>query len=390
MGIPVRIAMVAACPFPYPQGSQVLIAQLAAALHRRGHAVRLVAYHHGLGQPPTGIEIDRIPALLGQGPVRAGPSWQKPVFDLLLVRELMRTVRRHRVDVVHTHNFEGLLAALMVRRLTGVPVIYHVHNAMGLELHTYFRGRLGQWAGGVVGRWVDANLSHRADYCLVLNSDAVDYFRERGVERLQVVPPGVDFEPGEAAKARQKLGNGPLVLYSGNLDRYQDLDQLLAAFRLVVGVRPEARLHLSTNAEAGPWRARADRLGIGAQTTFVRADDFGTVRDLLAAADVTVCPRQVCLGFPIKLLNYMAAGRAIVVSAGSACGLQHLEDAWVVQNGNTAGMAEAILSLLDNPALAGRLGQAAQRTAQREHNWDQAVDAIEQIYAKVGRAGARP
>lgn len=382
-----RIAMVAACPFPYPQGSQVLIAQLSAALQRRGHAVRLVAYHTAVGQAPPGLEIHRTPALPGRAAIGAGPSWQKPLLDLLLARELLRLVRRWPVDVLHTHNFEGLLAALAVRRQTGVPVVYHVHNAMGPELLTYFRSRLGRWAGGLVGRWVDAHLPRRADFNIVLDEGAVGYFQQRGVDRLRVIPPGIDYTPGEAARARQALGDGPLVVYSGNLDRYQDLDLLLDAFQHVVEARPGVRLVLSTNSEPGDLQARTEALGIGRETLLLPVVDFDGVRDLLAAADVAVCPRQVCLGFPIKLLNYMAAGRAIVASAGSACGLRHMENGWVVPDGDTAGMAAAILALLEDAELAQRLGQAAQRTARHDYTWVRAIDAIEGVYNQLGQRG---
>jgi glycosyltransferase involved in cell wall biosynthesis len=532
---PFKIAMVAASPFPYPQGSQVLIGQLAGTLQRRGHAVKMVAYHCGVGPPPAGVEIHRIRALPGLGLVRARPSWRKPLLDLFLARALLRLVHGWPADVLHAHNFEGLLVALFVRRLTGVPVVYHIHNAMGLELHTYFDSRPGRWAGGVVGRWVDAHLPRRADHCIVLNEQAVGYFRQRGAERLTLIPPGIDFEPGDAARARQHLGDGPLVLYSGNLDRYQDLDLLLAAFEQVARARPDARLVFSTNACAGETQvchseerqrrrisacagdseilrslrslrmteastqvchseerqrrrisacagdseilrslrslrmteastqvchsegrqrrrisacvgdseilrslrslrmteastqvchseerqrrrisacagdseilrslrslrmtgaialglgrllARVDELGLGRQVVFIQANDFDLTRDLLAAADVAVCPRLTCLGFPIKLLNYMAAGKAIVASAGSACGLRHLENGWLVEGGDVAGIATAILTLLDDPVLARHLGEIARQTALREYTWDRAVDAIEEIYESVGQ-----
>jgi 1,2-diacylglycerol 3-alpha-glucosyltransferase len=383
LGVPYKILMVAASPFPYPQGSQVLTAQLAASLQRRGHRVRLMAYHCGLGQPPPGVEILRIPAVPGLGTAQAGPSWQKPLLDLLLARTLLQIVREWQPDVVHTHNFEGLLVALFARWLTGVPVLYHVHNAMGLELHTYFRSRVGSWAGGVVGRWVDAKLARRADYCILLNDAAVDYFQQRGVNRFRVIPPGIEVEPGEPGRARRSLGEGPLVVYSGNLDRYQDLDVLLEAFRLVVKARPDARLVFSTNAAPGECQMRAEDMGLGRQTVFLTPDDFGAVRDLLAAAEVAVCPRQTCLGFPIKLLNYMAAGKAIVASAGSACGLRHLENGWVVDNGDVAGMALAIVTLLEQPELARRLGENARSTARREYGWEGVVASIEEIYEQI-------
>jgi 1,2-diacylglycerol 3-alpha-glucosyltransferase len=378
-----RIVMVAASPFPYPQGSQVLISQLTAALRRRGHQVHVVAYPRGSGQPPRGVQIYRVPTVRGLGLTRAGPSWRKPLLDLLLARALLQVVRRSQPDLIHTHNFEGLLIALFVRRLTGVPVIHHIHNAMGLELHTYFRSRLGRWVGGIVGRWVDAHLPRRADSCILLNEAAVSYFQQRGVKRFEVVPPGIDFEPGEASRIRQELGQGALVLYSGNLDRYQDLDLLVEAFRPVAGLRPGSCLVFSTNADPKECRTQAETMGLGSQVLFLPADDFDAVRDLFAAADVAVCPRQACLGFPIKLLNYMAAGKAIVASAGSALGLRHLQDGWVVANGDVAGMATAIGTLLDDRDLARRLGQSARARARSTYTWDRAVDAIEEIYGRI-------
>jgi glycosyltransferase involved in cell wall biosynthesis len=188
---------------------------------------------------------------------------------------------------------------------------------------------------------------------------------------------------GDPVRAREQLGDGPLVVYSGNLDRYQDLDLLLEGFGLVAVSRPDARLVISTSADPGRVRDHARLKGIAAQTVFLPADEFVSVRDLLAAADVTVCPRQVCLGFPIKLLNYMAAGRPIVASKGSACGLRHLENGWVVQNGDAPAMAAAITALLGDPGRAETLGAGAQRTARTEHDWDRAVEAIGEVYDRI-------
>jgi glycosyltransferase involved in cell wall biosynthesis len=389
----IRIAMIAACRFPFPQGSQVLIGQLAAALHRRGHAVRLLTYPDGIGTPPAGVPVQRVPKLRGLGPVRGPLSPQKPVLDVLLVRALRRLLHAWPVDVVHAHNIEGLAVALAaVRgRFANLPVVYHVHNAMRLELHTYFSTRPARWLARLAGRWLDTELPRRAGWCIVLTETAMPYFRGRGVERLSCIPAGIDLDAGDASPARDQLGPGPLVLYAGNLDPYQDLDLLFGAFRQVAAARPAARLVLSTNARSDECRARAVALGIGGKTLFVPSDDFSAVRDLLAAADVTVCPRLSCLGMPIKLLNYMAAARPIVVSAGSASGLRHMVNAWVVPNGDVDGMATAILALLDDPGLARRLGLAARRTVETHHNWDRVIVDVEAVYAGVlaGRNRAR-
>ena len=71
-----RIALVAACPFPTSQGSQVFIHQLARALAHAGHEVDLVTY--GFGET-AGVPSHRL---------RAGPSFEKPLWDALLALRL--------------------------------------------------------------------------------------------------------------------------------------------------------------------------------------------------------------------------------------------------------------------------------------------------------------
>ncbi|HPV37479.1 MAG TPA: glycosyltransferase, partial [Candidatus Hydrogenedentes bacterium] len=110
-----RVAMVAACPYPVPQGSQALIRDTAQALHEAGHEVRLVVYGHGAGESADGFAVHRSWRLPGYRATSSGPSLMKPVADALLVRTLQRTVREARSEVIHAHNYEGLLVALASR-----------------------------------------------------------------------------------------------------------------------------------------------------------------------------------------------------------------------------------------------------------------------------------
>jgi glycosyltransferase involved in cell wall biosynthesis len=300
----------------------------------------------------------------------------------------LELVRREGIQIVHTHNFEGLLVGLAVRWRTGVPVVYHVHNLMAPELHTYFDSRLGQWTGRVVGRWVDRHLPRRADCCIALSAEAASALRGLGVpvEKVRQVPPGIAFdvdgEAGDGAtlRARHGLGDGPLVLYAGNLDRYQDIDLLLRAFRRVAAARPGVRLILASHPESEPYRALAASIALERGVHLITLADLVELDDLLRISDVVVSPRTVCFGFPIKLLNYMAAGKAIVASVGSAQGIRHGENGWVVPNGDVEAFAQAILTLIDDRALADRLGRNARRAANQTYTWARVVVEIEKIY----------
>jgi glycosyltransferase involved in cell wall biosynthesis len=96
-----------------------------------------------------------------------------------------------------------------------------------------------------------------------------------------------------------------------------------------------------------------------------------------------VLPRTACPGIPQKLLNYMAAGKAIVASAGSAKVLEHERTGLVVANGDVNGFADAVLRLAGNPSLRDALGTRARETVEREFSWERAAEMMEPVYARL-------
>jgi 1,2-diacylglycerol 3-alpha-glucosyltransferase len=389
MRAPRRVAIVAACAFPTLQGSQLLIRRLAQGLRARGHAVVVVAYAEGLEDALTGIPIRRIRAIPGCRALGSGPRPAKLLLDAALFATLRRVVREERIEIVHAHNYEAALVGLAAGRLARVPVVYHSHNALAEELPTYFRGRVARRVARVLGAFADREVPRRADHCIAICRELVGFLRARGVDAVDLVAPGgspEEFPPRssaeiEAIRARFAFGTRPLLLYAGNLDGYQNVELLLRSIGRVRQTVPDALLVLATHAAP---RSMPRALTSGAAgVRIVSADDFATVRDLLQAADVALCPRREWSGFPMKLLNYMAAGKAIVVSAGSAKAVRHGVNGWVVADGSAAGYADAIVHLLGSPRLRAALGDAARRTLEDEYGWDRVLDQIEAIYATV-------
>jgi 1,2-diacylglycerol 3-alpha-glucosyltransferase len=385
-----RVLTLAASPFPMSQGSQVLLAGLAETLQERGNRVEIVAYAAGEDQAGTAVPVRRIPRLPFGQRQDSWPSFSKPFLDLLLARQSLAVARETRPNILHAHNFEGLLVALWVRRRTGIPVVYHMHNLMEPELPTYFRFWPGRWAGRVFGRWVDRNLPRRADACIVLHTEAAVLLQHLGVaaERVHLIPPGIHLgtdpaAPPQDVRRRWGFGPGPLVLYSGNLDPYQDLPFLHLAFQEVRQAQADAVLVLATHQGIGVRQERALQRTLGRGEALVAAASWPEMWDLLVAADVAVAPRQVCWGFPIKVLNYMAAGRPIVAAAGSAQGLQHLRTAWVAPNSDVGAFAQGILALLQDRELAGRIGQSARSEVECHYTWPACAAAVEQVYAQL-------
>jgi glycosyltransferase involved in cell wall biosynthesis len=143
----------------------------------------------------------------------------------------------------------------------------------------------------------------------------------------------------------------------------------------------DALLVLATH--AAPRELPASLRALPPGVRLVTAGDFTTVRDLIQVADLALCPRREWSGFPMKLLNYMAAGKAVVVSAGSAKAVCHGRNGVVVSDDGPAAYAAAILDLLADPARRRRLGAAARRTVEDEYGWERVIDQVEATYETV-------
>jgi 1,2-diacylglycerol 3-alpha-glucosyltransferase len=366
-----RIALAIAGPYPALRGSQVLVRHLASGLATRRHEIHVVSH---------GALADERPGL---GPGRLGR-------DLALVLRLWRCVRREAIEVIHAHNYEAAIAGLLVSRLTGRPLVYHGHTALTEELPTYFQSRLGGRLASVLGRFLDGQVPCRADYCIAVTEELGEVLRRRGVRSTGLAC----LAPTRPPEERQELPAGRpstgLVCYAGNLDRYQNLEALLRSFVRVRQQLPGAALVLVTHAPSHVSLPAPLHLLQGVEVVRVRS--YGEMREHLAGADVVVCPRVERSGFPMKLLNYMAAGKAIVASAASAKGLVDGVTGRVVADGDEEAFGAAIVALLRDRAERERLGRAARQAVESPQAWEDVLDRLEDIYRRVvaTRAGAAP
>jgi len=358
-----RVALVVAGPYPALRGSQVLVRQLERGLGARGHDVDVIAY----GVP--------------DGVAPPGPRPARLLHDIHLVARLWRHVRRHATDVIHAHNYEGAVAGLVVARALGRPLIYHGHSALAEELPTWVARRGSRRALRAVGRLLDRLVPCRADYCIAVTEELGRLLEEAGVAMasLDCIVPAGGEDVGPPPRSYGGTEPTALVCYAGNLDGYQNLGFLQAVFARVRARLPEARLMLVTH-DPRPVR-HVGRLVDGVD--LVAAPSYDAVRRRLEAAHVVVCPRIERSGFPMKLLNYMAAGKAIVACAGSAKGLIDGVNGRVVADGDVGGFAAAIGELLGDASVRARLGAAARQAVDDPRAWEHALDRIERIYRLV-------
>ncbi len=385
-----KIAVAAACPFPTSQGSQVFIRQFSEALLARGHDVCIVTYHFGEPGVSCRIPVWRIPAVIPYAKLRAGPSWSKPLLDLLLSVRLYQAVRRYEIQIIHAHNYEAALASTLVSFITGIPVVFHAHGVMSDELRTYFSSPILQRFADFAAGLLDPVTVRLADRTIGLCPEVVSYFIERGADtaNLFAIPPGISLDDQISGQACNEplpavYGQGPVVFYCGNLDNYQNLGLLLDAFGRVLEQERSARLVIVTGSEPHGFAKRCTACGLRQAVHIERHAEFSRVQRLLQASAVAVLPRTAWSGFPIKLLNYMAAGCAIVACRSSAKALQHMHSGIIVADDDAEAFADGIVRLLGDEKLRRHLGGNARHRAETRYAWPRIAEEIESVYADM-------
>jgi glycosyltransferase involved in cell wall biosynthesis len=374
-----RICMLASCPFPANHGTPGSIREMAEAIVAEGHEVHVVTYQMGESIPLRGPVLHRIPPWTRESGVVVGPTVRRPLYDLQMVFKALQVIRQHRPHVIHAHNYEAALVGWLCRLATGLPVVYSGHTTMASELASYGFIR-PQWAATALARLLDATLPRLMDRCLPHSSNLQRFFHRLGLRHHteSVVNFGIDVDwvqrgNGEGLRQRLGLGPGPVILYTGVLDRFQRLDLLLEAVGQLTLYEPAVKLlivsTISQLGHAAAVRRRAAEMGLTRAVVLTDPQPLAAVRDYLRVGDIAVVPRPDAPGFPIKLLNYMAAEIPCVLFASSASrGLRHRDNVYLATPDTGAALGKGILELLRDVQLRRRLARNGHRFVRLHHD----------------------
>ena len=243
----------------------------------------------------------------------------------------------------------------------------------------------------------EVGLAKIADTVSVASAALRDQATALGVrdEDLFDAPVGADLERfragGDGEALRAELGlDGPIALYLGQLAGAHAAPLFLDAAALVLQRVPDAGFVVvgggRTLAEV---RAHAARLGIAQRVRFTGAVPHAAVADYLDVADVAVATlpntEQAATKSPLKIVEYMAAGKAIVASrVGEA--VRFLDDGRVgrlVPPGDADALADGIEGLLADPYLRDELGVGAREHLRDRFTWDHTADRIERAWERA-------
>lgn len=383
-----RILVVAPQPFYEDRGTPIAVRHLLEALSQLGGKVDLVTY--ALGQPIDipGVTLYRTSNPFGFGHVPIGFSLRKVILDLFLIKVLWDRLRSQEYDLVFAVE-EGAFLAALFRQKFDLSIAYDMQSSLPEQMtkHVVFRSRFIQR----VLRWLEKWLLHRVDF-VACSVGLAEYASSvcPGVELREWLFPSLslDTDPEKVAELREELGIPPqdrMVLYSGTFETYQGLQMLLEAIPQIATRAPDTVFVLvgatgdeelkQTESLIDP--AYRDRVRIVSRQPRERMNLF------LGAADLLVSPRLHGKNLPLKVFDYLAAGKPIVATAIPAH-LKVLDSslALLVQpTPESLGIATA--GLLEDPTKMAQLGAAANTYAKDRLTWMSYLRSVDDMCDRV-------
>ncbi len=288
--------------------------------------------------------------------------WPGPLdgvgFYALLPFRVARELRAFRPDAVLAQGGQETALALLGRRLARVPtrVIADVHGDPAAPTRLYgspLRKMLSPLADALARRGL-----RKADGVRTISAYTSGVVRELGAEPSATFAAFMDLEPFLATEPTP-LPARPTALFVGVLERYKAVDVLAEAWRLAAPRVPDARLHLVGR---GTLREVAERV-VAEGDGRVRWDESLPTPEVARALDeatVLVLPSR-SEGLGRVVVEASCRGRAVV---GSRVGgipdlVTEGETGLLVPSGDARSLADALVRVLSDGALAERLGAAA-------------------------------
>jgi glycosyltransferase involved in cell wall biosynthesis len=412
-----------------PQKGSVAIVLDALARRLAPSADVAIVAPRATGQPlteeiATSLRVYRVPDRwrqlqrgleLARGLARSStPHIASPLYFPDYAARAARLLAREPPDIVHVMSFPQFAPALR-RALPRAKLVLHLHDEIHMRLPAALaESRLRAFDAVVTcSAWLERSLKSRFP----------DLTR-----RIHHVGNGVDldaFSPAPSRRAPERIGR---LLFVGRIspergvhllvealdglrERYVDLSlDLVGAPGLLpyqlmqlIGHGPAAAaLAFYGTGVLGQVRTQilAARHGyLDALEARLSASNRGALRlagplphdrlaDAYRAADVFVWPSLCEEPFGIPLVEAMACGLPVVAtrSGGVADIVEHGVSGLLVERNDPAGLAEAIASLLDAPALRASMGSAGRARAEQLFGWEQAARRLAAVYGALAGA----
>jgi glycosyltransferase involved in cell wall biosynthesis len=365
-----KILFLAPQPFFQERGTTIAIDLMLQALSGRGDEVDLLTLPVGEDRVYPGMKLIRVSPPFPPAEIKPGLSVAKVYCDLFLLRDAFRMLRATRYDLIYAVE-EASFIAMVLARMFRVPYVFDMDSSMStqiLDSFTWIRplGRLLMW--------IETLPLRQAAAVVPMCEDLAVYARRYCRGFVHVLKDVSLIDSSAAASTedlRLSLGvDGPLLLYVGNLERYQGIDLLLESMAALGATHPTAELVIigGRPPKIAQYRKRARGLGIEARVHLIGPRPVDQLGSYLRQADLLISPRIRGTNTPMKVYSYLDSGVPVVATALPTHSQLMTENEGALVPPEPLAMAAALGALIDDPEKRRRLASNARALIRSEHS----------------------
>jgi glycosyltransferase involved in cell wall biosynthesis len=358
----VRILLLAPQPFYSNRGTPIAVKLICEGLSKLGHTVDVLTYFEGEPVHIPRVTLYRIrrPPLVHHVPI--GPSWQKLLCDVVMIREVKRMIAGKNYDLIH-----GVEEGAVMAARTGLPFVFDMDSAMSRQI---IEKSPLLWPVAKLVEYLERDAMRRSEGVLAVCQALVEEAKKHQ-SNVHLLPdlPMDGQEPGELPREITDRA-GTHLMYVGNLQPYQGVALMLEAFAVAAASRSEATLVVVGGDAHGieTYRKRAVELGIANRVRFAGPVPVERLGRVLELADVLISPRLKGENTPMKLYSYLLSGRPVLATR-LPTHTQVVSDAEaLLVEPTVSGMATGMIRLLESSELRERIGDAGRELARREYS----------------------
>jgi len=374
----VKIALVSPYDFAYPGGVTNHVSCLAREFNFRGHTVKILAPCSNDPSGPDGIEVVKCGRPV---PVPSAGSVARVSLSLWLNPKIKSVLKNEQFDIVHIHEPFMPMVPLAAVYHSPAPTIgtFHAFNE-----HTR---RYWMWKP-LLNR-----VAKRLDGRIAVSPAARDYVSHHYPGDYKIIPNGVDIAPqNKSNRPFKELDDGRInILFVGRMEKRKGLRYLLGAYSTLKWEFPDLRLIV-----VGPGRMDSDTARMFGERNMKDVIITGSVSEkdkgrYFSSAHIFCSPATGLESFGMVLIEAMATGKPIVASdiGGYSSVVTHGKQGLLVEPRNESALAEALRTLIENPAQRIGMGNEGLNTVE-QYRWDRIADRVIAYYDTVlNRVAAR-
>ena len=293
---------------------------------------------------------------------------------------LRKEIIKERPDFIYDRYITFNASSVLIGKKYDIPIILEVNAPLALERSKQNDERLYlKKVAFFLEKWICSNSSKT----VVVSTPLKDYLVSLTIppKKIIVIPNGVDikkFRPciKKDKKLLQKCGfdeQNVIVGFAGILRPWHGLDLLLGAFKLVENNDGNIRLLIVGD---GPIRSgieeEVDKLSLSDKVFITGRISHDSITNYIALFDIAVSSKTTFYASPMKILEYMAMGKAVIAS-----NTQNIKDiidnnvnGLLFESDNYSKLALGIRKLVFDKALRHKLGQKAYDKIIFERTWE--------------------